>query len=123
MNSGGQFLLYDAILAFLILFVVLLGVVFVLEGEDDSSMESNPALDRLLLLSSIDFHGENLLSALGDDSAARDVVRDVLSEESFVLRDLTSGNVLVNGKSEGYVNAFSARKIVGGHEYELTLYV
>ena len=123
MNSGGQFLLYDAILAFLILFVVLLGVVFVLEGEDDSSMESNPALDRLLLLSSIDFHGENLLSALGDDSAARDVVRDVLSGESFVLRDLTSGNVLVNGKSEGYVNAFSARKIVGGHEYELTLYV
>ena len=123
MNSGGQFLLYDAILAFLILFVVLLGVVFVLEGEDDSSVESNPALDRLLLLSSIDFHGENLLSALGDDSAARDVVRDVLSEESFVLRDLTSGNVLVNGKSEGYVNAFSARKIVGGHEYELTLYV
>ena len=123
MNSGGQFLLYDAILAFLILFVVLLGVVFVLEGEDDSSVESNPALDRLLLLSSIDFHGENLLSALGDDSAARDVVRDVLSGESFVLRDLTSGNVLVNGKSEGYVNAFSARKIVGGHEYELTLYV
>ena len=123
MNSGGQFLLYDAILAFLILFVVLLGVVFVLEGEDDSSMESNPALERLLLLSSIDFHGENLLSALGDDSAARDVVRDVLSEESFVLRDLTSGNVLVNGKSGGYVNASSARKIVGGHEYELTLYV
>ena len=123
MNSGGQFLLYDAILAFLILFVVLLGVVFVLEGEDDSSMESNPALDRLLLLSSIDFHGENLLSALGDDSAARDVVRDVLSGESFVLRDLTSGIVLVNGKSGGYVNAFSARKIVGGHEYELTLYV
>ena len=75
MNSGGQFLLYDAILAFLILFVVLLGVVFVLEGEDDSSMESNPALERLLLLSSIDFHGENLLSALGDDSAARDVVQ------------------------------------------------
>lgn len=123
MNSSGQFLLYDAILAFLILFVVLLGVVFVLEGEDDSSMESNPALERLLLLSSIDFHGENLLSALGDDSTARDVVRDVLSEESFVLRDLTSGNILLNEKSGGYVNAFSARKIVGGHEYELTLYV
>ena len=34
MNSYGQFLLYDALLAFLILFIVLAGVVFELSKKE-----------------------------------------------------------------------------------------
>ncbi len=123
MDSYGQFLLYDALLAFIILFIVLAGVVFVLEGEDDSSIESNPALDGLTLLSSISIHDTNLLLACSnDDLTARDVVCDVLEEDSFVLRDLTLNRVLVNKKSGDYAEVFSARKVVENHEYELTLY-
>lgn len=124
MNSYGQFLLYDALLAFLILFIVLAGVVFVLGQEDDTSVDSNPALDRLNLLASIDIHDMDLLVACSDgDLTARDVVYDVLSGDYFVLRDLTLNKVLVTKKSGDYDDAFSARKLVGGHEYELTLYV
>lgn len=124
MNSNGQFLLYDALLAFLILFIVLVGVAFVLNQEDDTSLDSNVALDRLSLLSSISLHDMNLLLALSEnDLAAYDVVCDVLSDDSFVLKDLTLNKVLVNKKRGDYVDAFCARKVVGGHEYELTLYV
>ena len=124
MNSNGQFLLYDALLAFLILFVVLGCVVFVVGQEDDTSLDSNPALDRLALLSSVSLHDVNLLVACSNgDSTARDVVCDVLMEDSFVLKDLTLNRVLVNRSSGNHADAFSARKVVGGHEYELTLYV
>ena len=124
MNSNGQFLLFDALLAFLILFVVLAGVVFVLGQEDDTLPDSNAALDRLSMLSSISLHDTNLLTALdNNDSAARDVVYDVMADDSFVIRDLTLDKVLVYKRSGGYVDVFSARKVVGGHEYELMLYV
>lgn len=124
MNSYGQFLLYDALLAFLILLVVLVGMAFVLSTEDDALPDSNVALDRLILLSSIDVHDTNLLLSLSaNDSSARSVVCDVLAEDSFVIRDLTLNKTLINKKSGDYVDVFSARKVIGGHEYELMIYV
>lgn len=124
MNSNGQFLLYDALLAFLILFVVLACVVFVVGEEDDTSLDSNPALDRLALLASVRLHDMNLLVACSKgDSTACEFVCDVLMEDSFVLKDLTLNKILVNKRGGDYVDAFSARKVVEGHEYELTLYV
>lgn len=122
MDSNGQFLLYDAVLAFFVLFVVLAAVIFVLESGDDVFLESNEALDELEFLSSINIHGQNLLLALayGDADAGR-LVRDVLSGRSFVLRDVTSGKVLAENVSVGGT-VVSARKIVGGQEFELVLF-
>ena len=122
MNSNGQLLLYDALLAFLLIFVFLAAVIFVIGGMDDVFIDSNEALDDLELLSSVNVHGSDVLSALaaGDVEAGR-VVLDVLSGRSFVLRDVSSGRVLLEGGSGG-ATVVSARKIVGGREFELILF-
>ena len=121
MNSNGQLLLYDALLAFLLIFVFLAAVIFVLGGMDDVFIDSNEALDDLELLSSVNVHGSDVLSALADgDVEAGRVVLDVLSGRSFVLRDVSSGRVLLEGGSGG-ATVVSARKIVGGREFELIL--
>lgn len=122
MNSNGQLLLYDALLAFLLIFVFLAAVIFVIGGMDDVFIDSNEALDDLELLSSVNVHGNDVLSALaaGDVEAGR-VVLDVLSGRSFVLRDVSSGRVLLEGGSGG-ATVVSARKIVGGREFELILF-
>lgn len=122
MNSNGQLLLYDALLAFLLIFVFLAAVIFVIGGMDDVFIDSNEALDDLELLSSLNVHGSDVLSALADgDVEAGRVVLDVLSGRSFVLRDVSSGRVLLEGGSGG-ATVVSARKIVGGREFELILF-
>lgn len=122
MNSNGQLLLYDALLAFLLIFVFLAAVIFVIGGMDDVFIDSNEALDDLELLSSVNVHGSDVLSALADgDVEAGRVVLDVLSGRSFVLRDVSSGRVLLEGGSGG-ATVVSARKIVGGREFELILF-
>ncbi len=124
MNNKGQFLLYDALLAFLIVFVVLTTVILVLNQQEDTAYESNIASDKLSLLSSIRIHDTNLLIAsTNNDSTARDIVCNILSDESFVLSDLTSDKVLINKKIGNYKNVVSYKKIVGGHEFELKIFL
>lgn len=121
MENNAQ-IVYDGIFALFILLIFLTGLFFIPFGDIYGDSDSNVALERLELLSSLDFGDTSILLALGNDSAAEDVVMDVLADESFVLRDLTLDRVLVERNSGGH-GAVTARKTVGGHEFELTVFV
>lgn len=122
MENNGQFLLYDAILALIILFVFMAGILIVLSTTDNTMPDSNEALDKLTLLCEVQIHSDSLLTALRvDDDKARTIVLETLGDDSFTLKDLTEKRVLLE-KNQGGTLKSSARKIVGGHEFELILY-
>lgn len=122
MENNGQFLLYDAILALIILFVFMAGILIVLSTTDNTMPDSNEALDKLTLLCEVQIHSDSLLTALrADDDKARTIVLETLGDDSFTLKDLTEKRVLLE-KNQGGTLTSSARKIVGGHEFELILY-
>ena len=122
MENNGQFLLYDALLTLVIVLIFLAGILMVLSTMDNTLEDSNEALDRLSLLAGMEIHSNNLLLELSwDDEEARALVLEVLSDDSFTLKDLTNNRLLLEKNPHGTRNV-SARKIVGGHEFELILY-
>lgn len=124
MNSKGQFLLYDILLAVFLLFIVMTCVSYVLGQEDDYGSDYSKPYDALNLLSSMSVHDENLLVALSEgDEMAVITASEVLDDTPHTLRDLSMNRTLSTLRASSYRDVLSARRIVEGHEYELTFYV
>lgn len=124
MNNKGQFLLYDIVLAIFIIFIIIICMTYVIEGEEDTSKSYTEAQDTLSLLASTKIHNDNLLEALSqNDTAAREVASEILSEKKYTLKDLTTNKTLLRVNSSDYHEVITARKIVGNQEYELSFYI
>lgn len=124
MNDCGQFLLYDALLACFFVLIVVLAMLFVVGQGVFVYSDVDVAGDSLDLLSGMSVHGVPLLSALSvSDESAVSAACDVLSGRSFVLRDLSLNRTLLYDLSGDFDNEFSSRRVVGGHVYELTVFV
>jgi len=123
MNENGQILLFDAIMALIILFIVLAAIVYVTGQEDDYVSDYDSAQEALDLLASTRIANESLLQALSDgDLTAKNVTRKVLSEYNYCLEDKTTGETLVNQTADSYHRVISSVRVVDNHEYRLYLY-
>jgi hypothetical protein len=121
MNNNGQFLLYDAFLAFILILLVLIAMLYVFNQEEDNFPNYTKASDTLDFLSSITVNDMNLLVALSNNNLeAKRIVEDTLNGENYLLKDLTENKTLSGNRSQS--DAICSRKIVDGHEYELLLY-
>ena len=123
MNENGQILLFDAIMALIILFIVWVAIVYVTGQEDDYVSDYDSAQEALDLLASTRIGNESLLQALSDgDLTAKNVTRKVLSEYNYCLEDKTTGETLVNQTADSYYRVISSVRVVDNHEYRLYLY-
>lgn len=123
MNENGQILLFDVIMALIILFIVLAAIVYVTSQEDDYVSDYDSAQEALDLLVSTKIGNESLLSALSDgDATAKNVTRTVLSDYKYYLKDNTIGETLVNETAGSYHRVISSVRVVDNHEYQLYLY-
>ena len=123
MNSKGQFLLYDILLAVFILFIVLIAVYSVLGQEEDYGIDYSEPGDTLNLLASMKVHDEVLLLALSEgDVDAATIVSGVI-DGGYTLKDLTLNKTLSTRRVSSYHDVITARRVIDGHEYELSVYV
>lgn len=123
MNENGQILLFDAIMALIILFIVLAAIVYVTSQEDDYVSDYDSAQEALDLLASTRIGNESLLSALSDgDDTAQNVTRTVLSDYKYHLKDNTIGKTLAYEYADSYHRVISSVRVVDNHEYQLNLY-
>ncbi len=123
MNENGQILLFDAIMALIILFVVLAAIVYVTGQEDDYVSDYDSAQEALDLLASTRIGNESLLLALSDgDATAKNVTRTVLSDYRYHLKDNTIGKTLAYEYADSYHRVISSVRVVDNHEYQLYLY-
>lgn len=122
MNNHGQFLIYDALLALLILLIFCIGVVYVV--NQDLVVGDVSSSDNLLdLLSGTDVYGKSLLLSLSDgDEGSVGLANDILMGYDFSLRDLTLNRTLLENVSGNYRTCISSKKVVNGHFYELRVY-
>ena len=123
MNSKGQFLLYDILLAVFILFIVLIAVCSVPGQQDDYGIDYSEPGDTLNLLASMKVHDEVLLFALSEDDNDAASMVEGLIDGGYTLKDLTLHRTLSTRRVSSYHDVISARRVVEGHEYELSFYV
>lgn len=123
MNENGQFLLYDALLSLLLIFIVITAMFYILNQEDEHIPEHNEALTRLNLLSSYSYDGKNILLKIEEnESYSKEIVEDILSDKDYILYDNTINQSILSKHSNAYSNCVSAKKVIGEHEFRLTLY-
>ena len=137
MNNKGQFLLYDAIFALILVLLVTTTVMYVLENSDgkmEASLDYNRASDMLNTLEYNNLKEDALLSSLSYNLDINDTyninkslksIEYILdgSAENYTFSDVTHNkSILIDKKAHLYSQAYSSKKRVGNHEYELTYY-
>lgn len=123
MDENGQFLLYDALLSIILIFIVIMAMFYILNQEEDFMADNNEASDRLNLLSSYSLNGGNVLLKIEDnDTNSIELVENILSDKDYVLYDLTINRTVISKHSTDYKNSISAKKVIGEHEFRLTFY-
>ncbi len=134
MNEKGQLLSYDAILAVIILFSVIIMTSYVLEEKVDVSYDYNyeKPLNTLEILEEID---ENLLLTLTYSLEKNDTekinktlekIKPILETENLEYKFKENNQNLTLIKSDNIDNTkqiYSSRKIVNGHTFELEYYM
>lgn len=136
MNEKGQFLLYDMILALIIIFIILVSCTYIIEGQN-SVFESennykNPN-EMLNILDSTLYEDKSILYSL---SEATDTNNSILKNKSlsvaskiissngeyeYTLKDVTTQTTLLGNSTDKKI-IYSSRKIVNNHIYELSYY-
>lgn len=123
MNEKGQFLLYDALLSLLLVFLVIIAMFYILNQEEDFQLDNNEVSDRLNLISSYSLNDKNVLLKIEEnDSTSKEMVEEILSDKDYVLYDLTLNQTVLSKHSNNYNNSISAKKVIGEHEFRLTFY-
>lgn len=121
MNENGQFLLYDALLSLLLIFIVIIAMFYVLNQEEDFMPNNNEVTDRLNILSSYSVNGKNILLKVEEnDSISKKTVTDILSDKEYILDDLTTNQTILSNYSTNHKNRISAKKVIEEHEFRLT---
>lgn len=132
MNNNGQFLLYDMLLAFIIILILLVSTTYLVETSDVEKIKSDDYQQPRYLLDLLE--DEGLLRELSSSSDRNDDIKSndtiekidyILStscRHDYALSDETINKTLINHSSSNYRNVYSSSKMVNKHEYNLKLY-
>lgn len=132
MNEKGQFLLYDGVLAIIILFIIMIVCFNILEKESTVCELDNTyktPYEVLNLLDTMPYNDESILYSLTmiDDinteleSNLLNITEHIISDNTryeYILRDITTDKLLLK-TSDNKKIIYSGRKIVNGHVFEL----
>ena len=132
MNNNGQFLLYDMLLAFMILLLVLVSMTYLLETNAFGKTNTEDYLEPRYLLDLVE--DEGLLSELSnaqDKNDSADVNRTIYKidrilsascENGYSLNDESINTTLIDNSPNNYKEAYCRKKVINKHEYTLSTY-
>ena len=96
---------------------------YILNQEDTFILNDNEALDNLNLISSYTIYDENILLKIeNNDSNSKEIINQILSGKDYELDDITNNQTILSKHTNDYKNSISAKKVIGEHEFRLTLY-
>ena len=120
MNNKGQFLLYDALLA-LIIVTMLMTTIILITGYTPEYTDYKSTTQALNTLSATNYSQENILKSWSNgNNETINTINQVLQDE-YQLKDLSNNKTLTKKKSNKN-NSITSQKIIEGHKYELTYY-
>ena len=120
MNNQGQFLLYDALLA-LILVTIIASTIVLITGYTPEYTDYTSTSQALNTLSDINYSQQNILQAwTNGNNETITTINQVLRDE-YQLKDLTNNKTLKK-KTTNKNKTITSQKIIEEHKYELTYY-
>jgi len=116
MNTKGQILLYDVLLAIILVVMVMLTITYVLEDNTQTtiSIEKYEKPQQMLNL----LENRHYLTEITQNQSQLDKIDQILGE-NYTLTDTTTDDVLIDEKPLKYRNIYGGHKIVNGHDFEL----
>ncbi len=135
MNEKGNFLIYDAIFAIIIVSIVISFGVIILEDSTNKYNSNNykKPEDMLNLLEDTHYNNDYILNSLSyelDDNITSSNTLNMIDEIirsydnlNYTFCDITNKTIILIDKHDlKYKEIFSARKIVNNHVFELKYY-
>lgn len=132
MNNNGQLLLYDMLLAFMILLLVLISTTYLLETNDYEKINTQDYMEARYLLELTE--DEKLLTKLStaldknDGMQIEQTIEKIdhilsgSSKDNYTLCDESINKTLINHSPTNYKNVYSGKKLINNHEYSLKIY-
>lgn len=120
MNNKGQFLLYDALLA-LILVTILFSTIILITGYTPEYVDYTSTSQALNTLSDTNYSQENILKSWSNGNNETITTINQVLQDEYQLKDLTNNKTLTKKKSNKN-KTITSQKIIEGHKYELTYY-
>ena len=132
MNNKGQFLLYDMLLAMIIILIVLVSTTYLLETTDIANSNTKDYKEPRYMLELLE--DEGLLTKLStaidkNDSLeinqTKEKIEHILSSGcngDYTLSDESTNKIIINHSSNSYKEIYSRKKVVDKHEYILMIY-
>jgi hypothetical protein len=132
MDNNGQFLLYDMLLAFIILLLVIVSATYLTETNDISKTKTDTHIEEEYLLELLE--DEGLLTKLSTSLDRNDSIKTnktleridyILStntKHKYSLTDETTNKTLIDHTPHNHKEVCCFRKMLNNHEFALTSY-
>jgi hypothetical protein len=132
MDNNGQFLLYDMLLAFIILLLVIVSATYLTETNDISKTKTDTHIEGEYLLELLE--DEGLLTKLSTSLDRNDSIKTnktleridcILSTNTkykYSLTDETTNKTLIDHTPHNHKEVCCFRKMLNNHEFALTSY-
>ncbi|MBQ6443166.1 MAG: hypothetical protein IJJ11_00635 [Methanosphaera sp.] len=132
MNNKGQFLLYDMLLAMIIILIVLVSTTYLLETTDIANSNTKDYKEPRYMLELLEDEGllTKLSTALDKNDSleinqTKEKIEHILSSGcngDYTLSDESTNKIIINHSSNSYKEIYSRKKVVDKHEYILMIY-
>ena len=132
MNNKGQFLLYDMLLAMIIILIVLVSTTYLLETTDIANSNTKDYKEPRYMLELLEDEGllTKLSTALDKNDSleinqTKEKIEHILSsgcKDDYALSDESTNKSIINHSSNNYKETYSRKKVVDKHEYILMIY-
>ena len=132
MNNKGQFLLYDMLLAMIIILIVLVSTTYLLETTDIANSNTKDYKEPRYMLELLEDEGllTKLSTALDKNDSrqinqTKEKIENILSsgcKDDYTLSDESTNKSIINNSSNSYKETYSRKKVVDKHEYILMIY-
>jgi hypothetical protein len=132
MDNNGQFLLYDMLLAFIILLLVIVSATYLTETNDISKTKTDTHIEEEYLLELLE--DEGLLTKLSTSLDRNDSIKTnktleridyILStntKHKYSLTDETTNKTLIDHTPHNHKEVCCFRKMLNNHEFALISY-
>lgn len=121
MENKGQFLLYDALMATILILILVSCVLYMTQLAPEYT-DYNSVTQTLETLSDTNYSNTNVLTAWSNNNnESISIIDSLMRMDNYRLKDLTTNKTLTRKKDDKN-NSISSQKIINEHVYELTYY-
>ena len=119
MNTKGQILLYDVLLAIILVLTVMIAITYILEDNTQTTISIEKYENPQKMLNLVE--NRHYLTEITQNQSQLEKIDQILGE-NYTLTDTTTNDVLIDKKPLKYKNIYSGHKLVNGHDFELKYY-